>query len=78
LAIDDAVPRDRHVSLIQLDVEGFEDQALLGAMATIERCRPVIVVETLPAPHWMAEHLAPLGYAVERTIDVNTVLRTGA
>jgi FkbM family methyltransferase len=33
------------VDLLQLDVEGFELQALKGAAATIARCRPVIVVE---------------------------------
>jgi FkbM family methyltransferase len=31
--------------LIQLDVEGSEHQALLGAMATIEASRPVITLE---------------------------------
>jgi FkbM family methyltransferase len=31
--------------LIQLDVEGFEYQAVMGAMATIDRCSPVIMVE---------------------------------
>lgn len=31
--------------LIQLDVEGWEQYALLGAVATITRCRPVLCVE---------------------------------
>jgi FkbM family methyltransferase len=75
MAIDEVLPRDRDVSLIQLDVEGFEDQALLGAMGTIRRCRPVLVLETVPDSAWLAEHLAPMGYSVERTIDANTVLR---
>lgn len=33
---------------ILLDIEGYEVQALAGATATIERCRPVILVELLP------------------------------
>lgn len=33
------------VDLISLDVEGFETYALMGAEATIARCRPVLVVE---------------------------------
>lgn len=33
------------VDFIKVDVEGYEDKVLLGAMDTIERCRPVIIVE---------------------------------
>jgi len=31
--------------LIQLDVEGFEENALKGAFQTIQRCKPVIIIE---------------------------------
>lgn len=75
VAIDDVVSEDRRVAVIQLDVEGHEQEALAGAMRTIERCRPLIVLETLPAEGWVAEHLAPLGYRVAETIDANTVVR---
>lgn len=34
-----------HVDLLQLDVEGFEFQALKGAKDTIARCSPLIVLE---------------------------------
>lgn len=43
MRIDDLGVHD--CDLIYLDIEGFEYFALLGAQATIERCRPVIVVE---------------------------------
>jgi len=33
------------VDLIQLDLEGYEDRALTGAIETINRCKPVIIVE---------------------------------
>lgn len=33
------------IDLIYLDVEGWEARALCGAIGTIERCRPAIVVE---------------------------------
>jgi FkbM family methyltransferase len=48
------------VALIELDVEGFELPALRGAEATIERDRPVILIEDNRAN--CAEFLATLGY----------------
>ena len=75
VAIDDAVPRDRHVTVLQLDVEGYEHEALEGARATLERCRPLIIVERRLDDDWLNEHLAPLGYARTGRVHVNTVLR---
>lgn len=34
------------VDVIKLDVEGFEDQVLLGASKSLDRFRPIILVET--------------------------------
>ena len=34
-----------NVSLIKIDVEGFELQVILGALSTIKRCKPIIIVE---------------------------------
>jgi len=39
-----------HVDLIWLDIEGYEVNALQGAIETIKRCRPVIGVEDYR--HW--------------------------
>lgn len=39
-----------NVDLIQLDIEGFEYYALMGALETIRRCRPVICVELRDFP----------------------------
>lgn len=36
--------------IIQLDVEGFEQYAIMGAKATIERFSPVVVAERFSAP----------------------------
>ena len=77
MALDDVVAGDRRVAAIQLDVEGHEQAALEGAMRTIERCRPLIVLETLPEAQWVEQHLAPLGYRAEGSVNRNFVLRCG-
>ena len=46
------------VDFICLDVEGFEEKALRGAAKTIDRCKPVIMIEEKPLPHLKpGEHL---------------------
>lgn len=77
LRIDDLVPADRPVALIQLDVERQEQQALVGALETIRRCRPAILVETLPDDAWITATLVPLGYRREGKIGPNTLLVAG-
>ena len=76
MRIDDVVSGDRSVAAIQLDVEGHEREALTGAMATIARCRPLIVLEAPPRADWIETHLAPLGYRVDGAVERNTVLRS--
>jgi FkbM family methyltransferase len=41
VTIDEVVPSERTVSIIQLDVEGFEKEALTGALMTVRRCKPI-------------------------------------
>lgn len=43
--LDDLVPVDAKVSLIKVDVEGHEANALHGASGLLERARPVVVCE---------------------------------
>jgi FkbM family methyltransferase len=76
LSIDSLIPPDRHVSVLQLDVEGHERAALAGGYETISRCRPLIVLETLP-PHWVKQHLAPLGYRFVGRRHENSILAPG-
>jgi FkbM family methyltransferase len=71
--LDDLVA-GRTVSVIQLDVEGHEEQALRGALDTIIRCRPLIVLEAI----WLAklpEFLTDLGYRITAEVHGNVVLR---
>jgi FkbM family methyltransferase len=75
VTIDDVVPASRNVSIIHLDVEGFEQQALKGALTTIERCRPILIVETLPARNWLKTNLFNLGYKQStESVHHNTIL----
>lgn len=74
VTIDEVIPSDRKVSIIQLDVEGYEKQALRGAIKTIQRCLPIIVIETLPDDNWLTNNLLCLGYQISQKIHNNTIL----
>jgi FkbM family methyltransferase len=77
IRIDDQVPSNRKVSIIQLDVEGFEKEALLGAAETIKRCKPILILEdnnNLIESNWFSENLAVWGYKIEGKVHQNTVL----
>lgn len=75
VTIDGAVPESRRVFIIQLDVEGYEERALLGAMRTIRRCRPILILETAPKERFASEHLRPLGYRITGSVSNNVILR---
>jgi FkbM family methyltransferase len=51
------------VDFVKLDVEGHELEALAGARATIERCRPVLLVE-------LEERLAPVAPVMELLVGL--------
>lgn len=68
------------LDLLMLDIEGYELEAIKGAMKTIARCRPVIALEikdhcrryqTTEAK--LAEFLGGLGYRVQETIKDDVV-----
>ena len=67
--------------LIQLDIEGMELQALVGAAETIDRCRPVIVLEEKPLKHLQGKPEAPrewlqskFGYNVVERVNRDVIL----
>lgn len=58
----DSVVKDE-ISIIQLDVEGFEIHALKGAMETIRKYRPILILENVEQDNeWMSKNIKPLGY----------------
>ena len=61
----------KDVDIIKVDTEGFEYNVLLGAIKTIERCKPVIQVETIEklaqygsTVHDLQKLIVDLGYKV--------------
>ena len=72
--LDKHIPADRSISLIHLDIEGFEQKALEGAMSIIKRDFPILILETLPEDSWLNTNLFSIGYEVQEIILGNTVL----
>lgn len=78
VALDDVLAGERRVGAIHLDVEGHVRQALTGARTTIERCRPLLVLEGAPNARWIATLLEPLGYRMDGWVHANMVFSTPA
>ena len=65
VTLDEVLPPDRPVSIVHLDVEGYEGPALQGGLRTVDRWRPVLVIDMLPGGRllqegWFRELLAGL------------------
>lgn len=80
LTVDETVPPERQVSIVQLDVEGYEQEALAGALATIRRCAPILILEVRPGSTlvdgaWFAENILRLGYRRADALHSNVVYR---
>ena len=78
VTVDNVVGPERNVSIIQLDVEGHEKEALTGALQTIQRCRPTVILEVLPnsvllESAWFSDNILSLGYRNVCDIDGNSV-----
>jgi hypothetical protein len=78
VTIDSVVGDERPVSIIQLDVEDHEKAALSGALQTISRCLPIIILEVrkgsdLLQSEWFDRTIISLGYRQTATLHGNTV-----
>ena len=74
LTVDEVIPSQRKISIIQLDVEGFEKPALAGALKCIRRCKPILILESLPDEDWLSTNILQLGYRIAGEAHDNTIL----
>lgn len=77
LTIDGSVPKDRHISILQLDIEGFEKNALIGALETIKRCKPILILEDdhgFTKSEWFKDNILSLNYKMDKKLHYNQVI----
>lgn len=43
--LDCVIPETANISVIHLDIEGYENEVLIGAKRLIQRCKPIIILE---------------------------------
>ena len=53
VSLDEFLNDEYYISIIQLDVEGYETDVLLGALKTIKKFRPILILELLPSSEVM-------------------------
>jgi hypothetical protein len=71
----DTVCKDRDVSIIHVDCEGYEAEAIMGGIETIRILRPIVVAETNPKSlSAVIEIVQGLGYHSIGTVHQNIVL----
>lgn len=71
--LDFAVPLDRPVSILQLDVEGHEIEALWGAYHLINRWKPILILEEFDRPRWIRRQFPRVNYDRVSRIHGNLV-----
>ena len=47
--LDDVYPKEAPISMVKIDVEGYEPMVLEGARNTLLRCRPIVIIEVSSA-----------------------------
>lgn len=76
--IDDIVPEDSIIDLIQLDIEGYEINALKGAINTIKSHKPILILEDNnndTEKEWFKLNIIDFGYRKVSEVDENTVFK---
>ncbi len=76
IRLDDAVPFDRKISVLQLDVEGHERDALMGARGIIDKWKPILILEDFDRPRWIRRQFGHHGYRLIGRLHANRVFAT--
>lgn len=76
MMLDYTVPLDRKVSILQLDVEGHEKQALRGAYHIIHRWQPILILEYFSQAQWISRTFRSLNYKPVGQLHSNYVYAT--
>ena len=75
--IDNLVKKNKitNVSLIKVDVEGAEIEAIIGALSTIRKFKPQIIFEAWNAQtlEGIKKILVPLGYHIKEICPENYI-----
>ncbi len=77
-SIDRLIPAERPVSILQLDVEGYELEVLKGAIQTVRSHKPVLILEDLNEAansNWFADNILALGYKMTGKLHKNSVFQ---
>jgi FkbM family methyltransferase len=73
ITLDALIPRARCISILQLDVEGYEEHALRGAEQLIRRDTPILILETVPRSNWFDQLIKDCKYDLVRRVAKNSV-----
>jgi FkbM family methyltransferase len=71
--LDRFVPLTRPVTILQLDVEGHEKPALLGASQIIRTWKPTLILEKFKDQAWLDETFPEVGYRLIGKVHYNQV-----
>ncbi len=74
--LDYTVPLDRRVSILQLDVEGHEKQAMRGAYHIISKWQPILILEYFGQAKWISRTFRTLNYQPQGKLHSNFVYAT--
>ena len=77
VALDEVIPKDRRISILQLDVEGSEEKALTGGMELIKRCKPLLILEDdygVTESKWFKDNILDMGYKISSSLHYNKLV----